>query len=414
MQRTIQQKLNYLTVRGPGFWALVTITGAIAALAIFLWISQQLVKGLGVTGLNTPAYWGIYIVNFVFFVGLSAGGIVVAALVHAFGIDRFKSVARISEIIAISCVILATISIILSMGRPDRIVNLFLYAQFGSPLMWDVVIIIVYLLMALTMGYLGTREDLVKCMKIFPKKQGLYKLLALGHTDISPQALKRDKAILKVVAILSIPGAVLLHSITAWILGLIKAIPGWHTALLAPLFIGSALISGLALVIVAAVLSRKALKLAIEDKVILDMSKLFIFLIPLLGYFLFAELLTVTFAGEPETMAFFKELMSGRYAPIFWFDLVLGIIIPFFIVVIPRLRTITGVTIASILVVLGVLAERIYIVIPPQLNRFIAVPNASYSPTTVEVIIMLGVYALGVLAFAILAKITPLVELKEE
>lgn len=414
MQKTIQQKLNYLTVRGPGFWTLVTITGAIAALAIFLWISQQLVKGLGVTGLNTPAYWGIYIVNFVFFVGLSAGGIVIAALVHAFGIDRFKSVARISEIIAISCVILATTSIIISMGRPDRIVNLFLYAQFGSPLMWDVVIIMVYLLMALTMGYLGTREDLVKCMKIFPKKAGLYKFLALGYTDISPSALKRDKTALKVVAFLSIPGAVLLHSVTAWILGLIKATPGWHTALLAPIFIGSALVSGLALVILAAILSRKSLKLNIDDKVILDMSKLLLFLIPILGYFLFAELLTVTFAGEPAAFAFFREMMVGRYAPIFWFNLIVGIIIPFFILLIPRMRTITGIGIASFLIVLGVLAERTNVVIAPLLNRFIPVPNASYSPTIVEILIILGVYALGVLAFAILAKITPLVEMEEK
>lgn len=414
MQRTIQQKLNYLTVRGPGFWTLVTITGAIAALAVFLWISQQLVKGLGVTGMNTPTYWGLYITSFVFFVGLSAGGIVVAAIVHAFGIERFRPVARIAEIVAISSIILATVAILVDMGKPERLFNLFIYPQWGSPLMWDVTIIVLYTLMALSMGYLGTREDLVKCMKAFPKKKGLYNLLSLGYTDISSQAIKRDKAILKVLAFLSIPGAVLLHSITAWILGLIKATPGWHTALLAPIFIGSALVSGLAMVILAAILSRKALKLDIDDKVILDMSKILIFLIPILFYFLFAELLTIGFAQETVSLAFFKEIMSGRFAPLFWFDMVLGLIVPFLILIAPRLRTVAGVGIASLLIVLGVLAERTIIVIPPLLKRLMPYPPGSYTPSIVEVIIMVGFFALGVLAFAILAKITPLVELKEQ
>lgn len=414
MQRTIQQRLNYLAVRGPGFWTLVSISGAIAALAIFLWISQQLVKGLGVTGMNTPTYWGLYITSFVFFVGLSAGGIVIAGIVHAFGIERFRPVARIAELVAISSIILATVAILVDMGKPERLLNLFIYAQWGSPLMWDVTIIILYTLMALSMGYLGTREDLVKCIKAFPKKRGLYNFLALGYTDISPQAIKRDKATLKVLAFLSIPGAVLLHSITAWILGLIKATPGWHTALLAPIFIGSALVSGLAMVILAAILCRKALKLEIEDKVILDMSKILIFLIPVLFYFLFAELLTIGFAGETVPLAFFKEIMSGKYAPVFWFDMVLGLIVPFLILISPRLRTVTGVGIASLFVILGVLAERSIIVIPPLLRRLMPYPPGSYTPSAVELTIMVGFFALGVLAFTILAKLTPLVELEEK
>lgn len=408
----IQQRLNYLAVKGPGFWALTIITGVIAGLAVFLWISQQLVSGLGVTGMNTPTYWGLYITIFVYFVGLSAGGIVVAAIVHAFGIDRFRPVARIAELVAISSIILATISILVDMGRPDRLFNLFIYAQWGSPLMWDVGIIVIYTLMALGMGYLGTRADLVKCMQVFPKKKGLYQLLSLGYTDISAKALKRDRTILKTLAFISIPGAVLLHSITAWILGLIKATPGWHTALLAPIFIGSAMVSGLALVILAAILSRKALKLDIEDKVILDLSKLLVFLIPVLFYFLFAELLTIGFAQETAPLAFFKEIMSGKYAPIFWFDMVLGIIVPFLILISGK-RSIFRVGIASLLVVLGVLAERAIIVIPPLLQRLMPEPAGTYSPTITEVIITIGVFALGILAFTILSKLTPLVEIKE-
>lgn len=415
MQKTMQQRLSYLNVKGPGFWTLVSITGALTALTIYLWISQNLVIGLGTSGMNTPTYWGISIVSYVFFVGASAGGIIIAALVHAFGMERFRSVARIAEILAISCIILATVAILMDLGRPDRLLNLFIYSNWSSPLKWNITIVVTYTLMALSMGYLGTRMDLVKCMQAFPKKEGLYRLLSLGYTDISQKALDRDRKVLKVIASVSIPLAVLLHSVTAWILGLIKAIPGWHTALLAPIFIVSAMVSGLALVILAVIISRKAFRLDLEDAVILGMGKILVFLVPLLGYFLFAELLTVGYAQESAPLAFFRDIMFGRFAPLFWFDMVLGIIAPFLILIVPGWRTVTGVGIASFLVVLGVLAERAFIVIPGLLNKqLLPYPPGNYTPTAEEIVVTIGIFATGILAFAILAKLTPLVELDDK
>ena len=91
---------------------------AVALLAAAYAYSTQLARGLGVTGLNQPAHWGLYIVNFVFFIGLSAGGIIIASLVHAFGVRQFRPVARLAELMAISCLILATVFIVLDLGRP--------------------------------------------------------------------------------------------------------------------------------------------------------------------------------------------------------------------------------------------------------------------------------------------------------
>lgn len=122
---------------------LILIGGASYALI------EQLTSGLGITGMNSPAYWGLYIVNFVFFVGLSAGGIIIASLVHALGLHQFRPVARIAELMAISCIILAALFILLDMGRPDRLGNLFLYGQLQSPLVWDVIVVNVYLLVSL-------------------------------------------------------------------------------------------------------------------------------------------------------------------------------------------------------------------------------------------------------------------------
>jgi len=464
---------------GPGY--LVVLLGLLALVAwgAGAYATQQWRIGLWVTGMNTPAYWGLYIVNFVFFIGLSAGGILVAALVHAAGVERFRPVARIAEILAISCLILATVFVLLDLGRPDRVHHLLLYGRLGSPLVWDVVVITVYLAISMALGYFSTRADLVRCMHALPRRRTLYRLLALGDTDLSPGALERDRRILRTLALASIPAAVTLHSVTAWILGLVKARPGWHTALIAPLFVVSAMVSGLALVIVAVVASRRAFRLPIEPRVVRELGVLLAFLIPVLGYFLFAELLTAVYAAEPATLAIFREMMAGRYAPVFWFNLLVGLVLPLLVLLNPPRRwilagsavamvvlapvvqrldvTLPGllphpwpwvgptvpswvaypaiwvlglalpllllvsprgltpgrVGVAAALVVLGVLAERTNIVIPPLLQRLMPYPpGPGYAPTGVEVSAVVGTYALGALAFVLLAKLFLLVELE--
>lgn len=320
---------------GPGWFVSV-----VPLLLIFGWgaynlVSQQWTHGLEVTGLNVSIYWGLYIVNFVFLIGVSAGGIIVGALAYAAGIERFRPVARLAELMAISCLILATLFIFVSIGAPDRFYFLFLFGRLGSPLIWDVLIIIAYLGLAMTLGYFGTRADLIRCMDAFPRWRWLYWLLALGYTDVSPRALERDRKILKVLAILSIPAAILLHSITAWILGVVKARVTWHTSLMGPLFVVSAIVSGLALVTLSTVIAKFLLGFRIMRETIVELGKLLALSIPVLGYLLFAELLTVTFGKEPAHMQVFGEMIWGRFAPLFWTNLVGGLILPLFLLVIP-------------------------------------------------------------------------------
>ena len=104
------------------------VLGMVVLIAVFVYVTEQFTHGLGVTGLNRPAYWGLYIINFIFFIGLSAGGIIIASLVHAFGIKEFRSVARIAELMAISCLLLAVCFILLDLGRPDRLLYIMMYS----------------------------------------------------------------------------------------------------------------------------------------------------------------------------------------------------------------------------------------------------------------------------------------------
>src|SRR3972149_3801833 len=141
MQLTVRREFQPLTSFGPIYILAVAAATAVAAYAPSIWADRQLRIGLGVTGMNAPTYWGAYIVNFVFFVGLSAGGIVVSGLVHAFKMERYRAVARIAEVIAIACILMAGIFISLDIGRPDRLWHLIRYGRWESPLIWDVIIV---------------------------------------------------------------------------------------------------------------------------------------------------------------------------------------------------------------------------------------------------------------------------------
>lgn len=156
-------------------------------------------------------------------IGLSGGGVAVASLSHLVGIEKYKPVGRIAVIVAIISLVLAMISILFDLGRPERLLNLFIYAQPGSPLVWDIV---------------GT---------------GIYLVLCLG---LLWSSLKNKLNLTKIFAYISILACVFGHSITAWIFGLMKSQPGWHMTILAPLFICSDLVSGLTLVILAILFAR--------------------------------------------------------------------------------------------------------------------------------------------------------------
>ena len=506
MQAAATREFDELRHAGPGFLLVVIAGIVVAGYALYVWADQQLRTGLGITGMNAPTYWGAYIVNFVFFVGLSAGGIIVSALVHALKLERYRAVARMAEVLAIICIALAGIFITLDVGRPDRIWHLAVYGRWQSPLVWDVMIIGAYLAMALALGYFSTRADMLRCMRAMPARAWLYRLLALGYTDESPRAMRRDAIILRVLAFFSIPAAIGLHSVTAWIMGLAKATPGWHTALLAPVFIGSALVSGLALVVLASFLSQRLLGAKVTEATIRQIGLLLLIALPVLGYLLFSEMLTVVYAKEVSAAAFFEQLTSGDYAPFFWFDVALGLAAPLvmlvyilwlrrpdeeretvavsaraftrpawghavtaligavavglasfsllvdreeklslnpsdfslagtglaitltfvaaalLVVIVPRISAAAGIALASLLVVAGVLAERINIVLAPQISRFSSDPKETfalpysvvkYRPTVEEISITVGVYALGVLAFMIFSKVFPLTELPE-
>lgn len=362
--------------------------------------SAQFIQGLGVTGLNKPVFWGLYVANFIFCVGLSAGGIAVSALVHLLEKEEMKPVAVMAEVMATSFLLLAALFIIMDLGQPTRLFYVIRHANFASPLLWDVIVISSYLALCSALLYFSARAELVRRPGSDPRWRWAVRLFTLGHTSLTPLALRWDRRCLRTLAIVSIPGAVALHSVTAWILGLVKGQPGWNTPILAPLFIASALVSGLAAVILAVIVGRWLFALRVEDEVIQTLGRYLLFLIPVLMYLLFSEFLTVGYSGTPTHLQVFEEILFGRFSKIFWFDVVVGVLIPLVLLGLPWTRTVTGIGMAAFLVVVGVFAERTYVLLPSLMRTGpFMTGGAAYAPTAVEWSLMAGAYALGFLIF---------------
>lgn len=376
--------------------------------------AAQMVDGLGLTGMSNRTPWSLYIANFVFFIGASAGGIVVASLAYALKLEQFKPVARLAEITALTCLTLATIFITLDVGRPDRLWHLLLYGNLTSPLLWDVTSITIYGVLAFSLVYFSIRADVVRLSGIIPQRRRLYRALALGRTDLSAEALEKDHRRLHTLALLSVPGAIAVHTVTAWILSLVKTQPGWHTAILGPMFIVSAVVCGIALTIVAAVLSRWALGVRIGDDAIRSLARILFFALPVLGYLLFAELITSVYPKEPEGVHVFAEMAFGRWGLAFWFTLC-GLLGGFIVLGFARRLSVRSISYASAAVVLAVMVERWNIVVPAlTTTTHLPYTMPGYTPTAVEIAITVAAYAGGVLAYLVLARILPMMDLTVE
>jgi molybdopterin-containing oxidoreductase family membrane subunit len=315
----------------------------------------------------------MYIISFMFLVGISAGGLIVAAGAELVGSERFGSLQRLAVLLSGAAITTAALSILPDLGRPQMVWAMLRQPHWTSPLIWDVIIIAVYLTIAAIDLYILTRQD------------------------------ERPGA-LRTMAFIALPAAVLVHSITAWIFGLLVARPFWNTALLAPMFISSALVSGLGLLIVTAHVVDRTTDWEPDRDVFDDLGKLMVWFIAADGFLLFAEILTTYASRVPDHLKQLNVLLVGRLAPVFWLEVAIGVVVPFAICASRLRRRRAWVVAAGVLAMLGVFAKRINIVMTSMFVPLVGLepgipggragqpfrPDPIYVPTWVEWGILLG------------------------
>jgi molybdopterin-containing oxidoreductase family membrane subunit len=393
-------------------WIGLLLVVLAAGVAAFVY---QFANGLVVTGMRNVVMWGQYILFFMFFVGLSAGGLIVASAGRLFGVRAFKPITRLAVLEATVAVILAATFILPDLGRPERILNIPLYFNPTSPMVWDIAIVMLYMAMSAGYVWLYTRADLAR--------RGSW--LALG-TGTSDRAMAREHRAKAVMAWIALPAAIMLHSITAWIFGLQISRGFWYSSIMAPMFIASALVSGMGLVILLALVLRRLGRLAFPDDLVAMLGGLLAVFITVEGFLLLAEYLTSLYPGAPEAAAA-RRMLSGPYLPLFLFEVVIGLAVPFLILAVRRLRRRpVWVALASAIAIVGIFVHRLNLVLnglsypniglPPGLPIGRAQDGASfamssfYAPTIIEWLVVLGILAFGGLLFTVAAWYLPLQE----
>jgi len=400
---------------GLAIWLAALAAGLAAGLAA--WV-HQLVNGLTVTNMRNPVMWGLYITFFMFFVGLSAGGLIVASAGRLFNAGRFKPIVRLAVLEATVAVMLAALFLLPDIGRPDRIWHLLRYPHFTSPLIWDLTIVTIYFLISIAYVWLYTRADFARAGS----------RLAFG-TGTSEAELRRDERIKAGLAWVALPAAILLHSITAWIFGLQISRGFWYTAIMAPMFVASALVSGTALMILLALVLRRVRRLDFDDGLVAYMGGLLGAFIAVEAFLVFCEMLTAAYAGAAFEADPVARLLTGRYAPLFWFEIAVGLLVPLILLAVNRARRLPAwVAVASVLAVVGIFVHRFTIVLnglsyvtvpyPPGVPIGTAQPAGtssfvvmqSYWPSLIEWLVVLGILCFGALVFTVAALYLPLRE----
>ncbi len=363
--------------------------------------------------MNRPTFWAIYITNFVFFIGISHAGTLISAILRICRAEWRRAITRSAEVITVLVLFFGVGNIIIDLGRPDRLLNVIFHGELRSPLLWDVLSISTYLAASSIYLYLPLIPDLALLRDNLGKNRLFYGILSLGWTGSPWQVKLLDRSI-AVMAILVIPIAISVHTVVSWVFGMTIQ-PMWHSTIFGPYFVVGAIFSGMAALIVAMAVFRRAYRLEnyVKEVHFQYLSVLLLVFSLLWFYFTFAEYLTTYYGGEPAHMAVFWAKMTGSYAPYFWAMIFTCFVIPFSILAIKRLRTIKGIVIASVSILIGMWLERFTIVVPTLVNPRLPYSRGIYSPTWVEVSITAACFAAFILMYMVFTKFFPIVSIWE-
>jgi Ni/Fe-hydrogenase subunit HybB-like protein len=400
-------------------WTAILI--AISIVGMFAYY-RQLTRGLVVTNMGDYVSWGIYISNFVFFVAISLVGSLITAVLRLANVHWATPLTRIAEIIAVSAIVFASIIIIVDMGRPERFYNLFLYGRLQSPIMWDVIVIGTYFFISLLLLYFPLLPDLKIMIK---RKVGtpkwmykLYRFMGSFWKGTTSQFRISDKAI-HILCITIIPVAFCIHTVTSWLFATTYR-PGWDSTNFGAYFISGAFLVGAGGVVVAMYVFRRYYKLEkyITEMHFEKMGRIVVMLALLYLYFNINEYLIPAFKMKKPEESHLTNLFAGEFAPVFWFAILVGMIIPILILLFRSGRKPVPMFIVGIMVVVGAWFKRYLIVTPTLLHPFLPMHDAPvqyhhYFPSWEEWAIAMGSLAGALLIITFFARIFPIIPIHE-
>jgi Ni/Fe-hydrogenase subunit HybB-like protein len=401
-------------------------------MAVLLWglyaYIHQLRDGLIVTGMRDQISWGLYITNFVFFIGISHAGTLISAILRVTDTEWRTPITRMAEAITVFALCIGGPMVMIDMGRPDRMLNLFRYGRIQSPIIWDVLGVSTYLTGCILYFYIPMIPDLAflaEQPRLASWRRRLYSTLAIGWTGTPQQKALLEKAI-SFMAIFIIPLAVSVHTVVSWIFAMTLR-PGWNSSIFGPYFVIGAIYSGTAGVIFSMYVLRRVFHLQdyVEELHFRKLGLLLLAFSLMYLYFNINEYLTAGYKLEGSERLLMQRLFVGDYAVLFWVAQSLCVFIPAALMIavlgIKRYHryTIPGVVLSSALVIVGAWAKRYIIVVPTLRSPYL--PSGQrlpwewthYHPTWVEWSITAAAVAGFALIYTLMAKLFPIVSIWE-
>ena len=414
-EKMVDHLIKPITKTSGAYYLTVLVLLMGVAWGVFAWI-WQLSNGLQVTGLDNTVAWGVYITNFVFFIGISHAGTLISAILRVSGAEWRRPITRAAEAITVFALVLGGSQILFDLGRPDRALNVLVHGPLRSPLLWDVVCISIYLLSSLFYLLLPLIPDMA-IMRDHRSSSGwrkeLYRILAVGW-DGNPEQVRRLEKAIGVMAVLIIPIAISVHTVVSWIFGMTLR-PMWHSTILGPYFVVGAIFSGIAAIIIAMAILRKVFHFEDYLKPIHFnyLGLLLLTMTALWFYFTLAEYVTTGYVGLLEELHVFEAKMVGEFSAPFW-AMVACMTVAFFILLLCRRWAIGATVIASAMIVVGMWLERYTIVVPTLAKlQGRGYDPAMYYPSWVEWSITGASICLFALLYVLFSKLFPIISIWE-
>jgi molybdopterin-containing oxidoreductase family membrane subunit len=337
----------------------IAVLAVLALIGIVAWI-MQLQRGLILTNMRNPFTWGLYIAMWAFYVGTAAGGLVVSSAIYIFGVKQLKPIAPVASVTAFIFAVAAMLMALPDIGRPDRLLNLFIYPNFKSLILWDFIILSTYAILSAIYTFVLLRPKIAASGISIPFVGTVMK------RDMTAEEIQRlekeSERRAKILAPIALPFAILIHTVTAWVLATQLSRPWWYGGLLAPTFIAAALTAGPAVVILASLIVYGYRK-DLQDAYRL-LAKVSAFSVVALLFMYYNDFFVRQWwdAGrEFDTiMLVFRDYLAIHAVEVIF--MLLGTFI-----LATRYNSVGGLVAGSLAVNIGILAHR-YLLIPPAYN----------------------------------------------
>ncbi len=365
-----------------GYWTWVVFLLAVIGVGFLMYL-RQLAVGLGITGMSRDVTWGLYIAQFTFLVGVAASAVMVVLPYYLHNYKLFGKMTILGEFLAIAAVIMCLMFVFVDMGQPFRVMNVILHPSPRSVMFWDMVVCMGYLIL----------NVLISRVSLDSERKG-----------IAPPRW------IKPFIIISIPWAISIHTVTAFLYSGLAARPFWLTAIMTPRFLATAFAAGPAFLLLICFLLRRISRFDVGDEPIRKLAIIITYAMAANLFFLLLEIFTAYYSGMSEHTVHFNYLFFGlgearRLVPWMWVSVTLGAL-SLLLLFVPKWRNnlrILPWTCALIFVSIWIDKGMGLVIagfVPSVLNQV-----TEYSPTGPEVLISLAVWAIGLLILTVLYKI---------